>query len=518
MWNFFINDPSSKRDRKKIQAEKKHMRDREKSWRRRHRKETWRRFKKRFNEFLAHPFSGFRWSISGRRDHLAKTDRLKSQQEKKQVHSREKARRHRRREEAIRRFNKRFNAFLDNPFAKRELTADEREKMRFKMYARRERTLDRQKWWTEFKKNPFTSFKLTEEQRERKQFKIYARRERQHDRQKWWARFKKNPFRTLFPRRQLRMPGGGYHYAFRLSREERKEIASNKRRKFRENLGKVFATHDMRAKFGFAYLHSTAYFILAFMLIYIVYQVITILAASSYNIPIIWSYYKLKFPLYTFSPLYTREALVVIFAMGPIMSLMLAFVFLRLYFTTNVILKRFKLFYLWGFICGANMFFGAYISGFITRTEFIYTSEWLFMNGSFASIEIIFTIIAIAILIIIGRIVTPLFLLSSGSVTMIKPEFRLFFIFSQVILPWFTMMLILFAITLPNYYFPLILKTITPGLIVVPTLFLYNSIQFDNIHESGVIQRTYFRWSIVIVAVAVLFFYRLILGFGLSVS
>jgi hypothetical protein len=101
---------------------------------------------------------------------------------------------------------------------------------------------------------------------------------------------------------------------------------------------------------------------------------------------------------------------------------------------------------------------------------------------------------------------------------MIRPEYRLFFIFSQVILPWLTGILILFLITLPNYYIPLILKTITPGLIMIPSLFLYNSIQFENIHESGVIQRNYFKWSIVIVAVVLLFFYRVILSFGLKVS
>ena len=418
------------------------------------------------------------WKIF-RRDPLEKIDRRKTRAEKKHIRAREKAWRRRRREEAVRRFNKRFNAFMAHPFAKRELTADEREKKRFKMYARRDRKLDRQKWW---------------------------------------AKFKKNPLKTLFPPRQLRLPGGGYHYAFRLTKQERKEIARQKRVQFRENLAKVFATPDLRSKMGFAYLHSTAYFILTSMLIYVIYQGITIMVASSYHIPVIWYYYQLKFPLYTYSPLYTREALVVIFAAGPIMSLMLAFVFLKLYFTTNPVLKRFKLFFLWGFISGANMFFGAYIAGFITRTEFIYTSEWLFMSHMFASEEIVFTIIALVMLIIIGRIVTPLFLLSSGSVTLIKPEFRLFFVFSQVVFPWLTVMLVFFLITLPDYYFPLILKTITPGLMLLPSLFLYNSLQFENIHESGVIQRNYFRWSIVIVAVAVLFFYRVILSFGLRVS
>jgi hypothetical protein len=204
--------------------------------------------------------------------------------------------------------------------------------------------------------------------------------------------------------------------------------------------------------------------------------------------------------------------------MGPLLSLMLAFVFLKMYFTENPFARRFKLFYLWGFICGANMFFGAYIAGVFTRTEFIYTSAWLFMSRTFDTEEIIFTAISVVMLVIIGRIVTPLFLLSSGSVTIVKPEFRLYFILSQVILPWLTGMVILFLITLPNYYLPLILKTITPGLVMLPTLFLYNSLEFENIHESGVIQRTYFKWSIVIAVVVLLFFYRVILSFGVRIS
>jgi len=331
------------------------------------------------------------------------------------------------------------------------------------------------------------------------------------------VKFRKNPWRTIFPPRP-KAPGGGYYDSFGLTKAERKELARQKRKQFRDHFRTLVTTPDLRRKFGFAYLHSTAYFVLAFMLIYIFYQAITIAVASSYNIPIIWYYYQLKFPLYTFSPLYTRQALIVIFALGPLLSLMFAFVFLKLYFTENPIAKRFKLFYLWGFICGVNMFFGAYIIGVFTRTEFIYTSAWLFMSHMFDPIEIVFTAISVVMLIIIGRIVTPLFLLSSGSVTLIKPEYRLFFVLSQVILPWFTGMLILFLITLPNYYIPLILKTITPGLILIPSLFLYNSIQYDNIHQSGVIQRNYFKWSIVIAVVVLLFFYRVILSFGLAVS
>jgi hypothetical protein len=161
------------------------------------------------------------------------------------------------------------------------------------------------------------------------------------------------------------------------------------------------------------------------------------------------------------------------------------------------------------------MFFGAYIAGFITRTEFIYTSEWIFMSNVFDIEELIFTAISVIVMLLISRLVTPLFLLSSGSVSVIKPEVRVFFVISQIILPWVTGVIVLLLLTLPRYYFPLILKTISPGLILLPTLYLYDMLQYENIHRSGEIQRNYFRWSIVIVAVAVLFFYRIFLSWGL---
>lgn len=419
MWKIFKRDPYWKSDRRKRKAEKRKMRARHSSWRRRERQANWRNFKKSVRDFMAHPF------------------------------------------------------------AKKELTRD---------------------------------------QLEVKRFKLHMKRERRDERIKWIAKFKENPWKTLFSRNRQGLDKKELKLISRRLKQERKTLVRQRRAANRENFRNIISTPDLRKKFGFGFLYSTAYFLLAYMVIYVVYQLITIAVASSFNIPVIWYYYQLKFPLYTYSPLYTRPALVTIFAAGPIVSLMLAFVFLKLYFTENAVLKRFQMFYLWGFINGANMFFGAYIAGFFTRTEFIYTSEWIFLSNMFDIEEIIFSTISLTMMILIGRIVTPLFLLSSGSVTLIKPENRLFFIVFQVLFPWIAGMIILFLITLPNYYFPLILKTITPGLILIPSLFMYNSINFENIHKSGVIQHNYFRWSVIIAAVAILFFYRIILSFGWSVS
>jgi len=130
--------------------------------------------------------------------------------------------------------------------------------------------------------------------------------------------------------------------------------------------------------------------------------------------------------------------------------------------------------------------------------------------------EIFFTVVSFVVMLVIGRILTPLFLVSSGSVTLISPENRQFFIITQVVLPWLAGILIMFLITIPTVYVPLIIKTITPGLALLPSLYLFDLLQYDNIHKSGDIQHNYFKWSIVIGVAALLFFYRIILSFGLA--
>lgn len=373
------------------------------------------------------------------------------------------------------------NLFTENKIEKRDRRKVQAENRQWKARKRAHRRIQRAEAWLNFQKqfrtfiaNPFAKRKLKGIKKQQKEFLDVVKRDRKLSRQKWQETFHKN---LLILR----------------------------------------SSSDLRTKLIYTFLHSSAYFVFTFLLVYIIYQSVTIFVAASFNIPVEWVYYRLKFPLDTFSPLYSRFALVMIFASGPFVSLVLAFIFLKLFFINDHFLKRFKLFYLWGFICGSNMFFGAYIAGFFTRTEFIYMSEWLFMSSMFDVEEIVFTVVSIVTLLVMARIVTPLFLMSSGSVTLLQPGFRFFFMIFQVILPWLAGMLILFLITLPSPYIPLILKTITPGLILIPTLFFYDSVKFENIHKTGVIKRSYFRWSIIIAVIALLFFYRVILNIGIRI-
>jgi len=373
------------------------------------------------------------------------------------------------------------NLFTENKIEKRDRRKVQAENRQWKARKRAQRRKQRDEAWLNFQKqfrtfiaNPFAKRKLKGIKKQQKEFLDVVKRDRKLSRQKWQDTFYKN-------------------------------------------LLTIRASSDLKKKLFNTFLHSAAYFVLAFLSIYVVYQAATLTVAYMFHIPVEWVYYRLKFPLDTFSPLYSRPALIAIFAAGPFSSLILAFIFLKLFFIKDTFVNRFKLFYLWGFICGSNMFFGAYIAGFFTRTEFIYTTEWLFMSSMFDVEEIVFTVVSIVTLLVMARIVTPLFLMSSGSVTLLQPGLRFFFMISQVILPWLAGMLILFLITMPSPYIPLILKTITPGLILIPTLFFYDSVKFENIHKTGVIKRSYFRWSIIIAVIALLFFYRVILNIGIRI-
>ena len=477
MWKIFRKYKFKMRERRKLRAEKQRMREKASERKRRHRAERWHRYRRRIKRILAHPFSPGQWKRV-RKVETPWIDREKQLADRKRKRAREKAQRRRARRRAWENFLDSVIRFVKDPLGLKLQQPLHRERLRARRYKRRNRKVAWQKWWT---------------------------------------KFKANPWRTVFPKKKRKSADGSYLYLYRMSKQERKAMRIKKRKEIRENFKTIVTTPDLRLKFALSFLHSTAYFIFSFMFVWVIYQVVTIMVASSFQIPVIWYYYQLKFPLYTYSPLYTRAALITIFAAGPIMSLMLAFVFLRLYFSKSAILRRFKQFFLWGFISGCNFFFGAYISGIVTHTEFVYASEWFFMSNGYAVQEIILSSVSVVMLVIIGRIVTPLFLLSSGSVTLIKPGFRFFFILSQVIFPWMAGVVILFLITLPNYYLPLILKTLLPVLMLVPSLFLYDSMLYENIHKTGVIHHNYFRWSIVIASIALLFFYRIILSWGLRI-
>ncbi|MEI6900265.1 MAG: hypothetical protein WCL00_10325, partial [Bacteroidota bacterium] len=170
----------------------------------------------------------------------------------------------------------------------------------------------------------------------------------------------------------------------------------------------VLADKELKEKFLNTFLQSATYYILAFLTVYIFYQVTTIIVARSFGIPVVWFYNRLQFPLPSESILYSRNAMMAIFGSGPLVSLIVGLVCLQRFFSGVENGKNFNLIYLWGCVHGLNMVFGSYIVGFFTRTEFIYFSEWLRMNNPFDYFESLMVFTFISIMIVAGSLMTPM--------------------------------------------------------------------------------------------------------------
>ncbi|MCD4745996.1 MAG: hypothetical protein K8R58_06830 [Bacteroidales bacterium] len=279
----------------------------------------------------------------------------------------------------------------------------------------------------------------------------------------------------------------------------------------------VFRNKELNNKYFITTVNSLIFFILAFLTVYIINQYTTILAASFFDIPSVLYSYRIYWPLYTYSSLYTRGALIIIFGTGPLLCLILGFVFFRLLLLTRNRINYFKTYFLWVSIHAFNMFFGAYIVGVITRTGFIYTSEWLFLSNVFDVEEIIFLIVSIVALIIIGYISTKHFLALSNSNNMIVPKNRIFYIFSQVFIPWVLGNIVLYSINIPNNPFNLTLLILTTILIIIPVFTNYNSMANQQIKLTKVLERRLnIGWVYLILLIIVLIVFRLGLGKGVS--
>jgi len=193
-------------------------------------------------------------------------------------------------------------------------------------------------------------------------------------------------------------------------------------------------------------LNSTIMFLLAFVIMYIVYQMTVIFTANNFGISGVLYYYQIFWPIGNSSPLwFPYYKIILITGSGPFISLIIGLLFFRLLVpsTKNPILK---LFYLWIALHALNMFFGAFVAGVTTSDGFGYVALWLRMNIVF---RIFFSLVFIFALGTFGYHATRYFLETALSPSFLKPEKRRQFLFYHVLIPSIIGSVIIFLIRMP---------------------------------------------------------------------
>jgi hypothetical protein len=179
-------------------------------------------------------------------------------------------------------------------------------------------------------------------------------------------------------------------------------------------------------------LNSTIMFVLAFVIVYLFYQMTVIFTASQFGISGVLYYYQVFWPIGNSSPLwFPYYKIILITAAGPFICLITGLLFFRIFAvqTKNPVTK---LFFLWIALHSLNMFFGAFVAGVTTNDGFGYVALWLYMNIVF---RILFSMIFLFALAAFGYHATKLFLETAQSPLMLKSENRREFLLFQVLFP-----------------------------------------------------------------------------------
>ena len=262
------------------------------------------------------------------------------------------------------------------------------------------------------------------------------------------------------------------------------------------------------------FINSLVLFVLAFWMVYLSNQMISILTGKIFSIPAVLYSYRIFWPLYTYSSLYSRQALIVIFGMGPLSSLIIAIASYRIYIWARKSRLNIKMLLLWIALHGFNLFFGAFIVGVITRTGFVYTTEWIFYSSVFDVEEIIFMISSVVGLIIIGVYTTRQFILAANSPELIPPRLRFFYILAQVFLPWLFGNLLLYLINYPDNPPELLLLYAASALMILPAFTNFNTLDNQMIKVNR--NRMHVAWIYIIISIGLIVFIRLVVFNGIS--
>jgi len=258
-------------------------------------------------------------------------------------------------------------------------------------------------------------------------------------------------------------------------------------------------------------INSTALYMIAYLLVYIVYQLTVLVVASQWKLDSVLYYHDLAFN--DLSPLWNRLNIIAVTISGPLISLLTGLLFLGFFTKISKTKKTAKLFMLWIGLHGSNLFLGAFASGISFDEGFGYVPAWLYFNVFW---QIFIALIFLFLLGVIGYSLAPKFLDTSYSPQRINKKNKIKFLSFQVVLPWLIGGLLIFLTRIPNNNPYDVANTIVLAFAVIPLLFNRHSKPTSNFKVEKRSSKVKI-WLIVILFTLFLL-YRIGLNNGLQIS
>ena len=258
-------------------------------------------------------------------------------------------------------------------------------------------------------------------------------------------------------------------------------------------------------------INSTAFNLLAYLAVYLLFQFTTIIASNIFDIPNTLFYNKISFNVRPDA--WTFDAVKVIYSSGNVIMFLVSISFLTIIIKALEYNGLFRLFFIWGFIHSISMLFGSFIVGAFNFDGFGIVLSYLYLSDT-AKMLLLFT--GLIFLLGIGMGMVKVFLFSANSYfNFLSPQMRPSFRRDQFILPFIISTLIMMAIKYPlSIYETLIM--IMPMFILMPLYWgigRYPVFYFEE--TTKIIQISY---RLVFITLGILVIYRVVLGIGINIG
>ena len=245
-------------------------------------------------------------------------------------------------------------------------------------------------------------------------------------------------------------------------------------------------------------INSTSLYLLAFLIVYLIYNILTINWAAEFGIHSRLLYWKIQWLDVKGYKAWNLHSIQQIFSIGPLSCLLLSLLFLGVYVITQNQEGLYSRFYLWIIMHSFNMFFGSIIIGIITTINYTYENQivkviadkvFFTMDDTYSSkgmgymfdymflssvSKFILFIITFTATVIVGYFSARYFLQSSHSASLVKNDKnRKIFMIFQTIIPWAIGTIFILIIKYPHntryeiYFYLSMLLLIVPSFIHV---------------------------------------------------
>jgi len=256
--------------------------------------------------------------------------------------------------------------------------------------------------------------------------------------------------------------------------------------------------------------NSTIVFIIAYLLVYLLNQITILIVASNWKLDSVLLYYDLAFNDY--SPLWSRNNILIVTSSGPIICLLVGFLFYRFFSNRKKVKGILKLFFLWIALHSLNLFLGAWATGISFDEGFGYVPAWLYLNVFW---QIFVALIFLFLLGTVGFYAAPKFLDTSKSLYRIRSENKGKFLLYQALLPWLIGSIIIILTKIPNNMPYDTANLITMFIAVVPVLFNRSAKPTTSFEKEK--KSTKIKWLLVVLFIALILAYRIGLNNGLHI-